>query len=102
MKRLRVEIELSEDKEYSFSEIAEEIKKTKENWTSIAIINEGEKGVEAAAPGLLSAAQEALEALFNLAPRFREAGCFTPNHEEDICPCTACKLKAAIAKAVSE
>jgi len=49
---------------------------------------------------LLAAAKAALEALFNLAPKFREKGCF--DSQTDPCVCTACTLKAAIKKAETE
>ena len=52
----------------------------------------------AAAPDLLEACKEALEALFNLAPRYRKKGCFGNGAQEDDCICTACILKRAIAK----
>lgn len=40
--------------------------------------------------------KEVRDALFNLAPRFRERGCFG-NSQFD-CLCTACKLRRAIAE----
>lgn len=38
--------------------------------------------------------KEAREALFNMAPRFKERGCF--GDRQTNCVCTACNLKRAI------
>jgi len=54
----------------------------------------------AAAPELLEACKEALEALHNLMPdeRMKKANCWNPSEYEK-CSCTSCKLKRVIAKA---
>jgi hypothetical protein len=39
---------------------------------------------------------ESREALFNLAPLYRERNCF--NHNEADCSCTACKIKLMLSK----
>lgn len=43
----------------------------------------------------LALLKEARDALFNLAPKFKERDCFGDRQKD--CACTACKLKRAIA-----